>query len=92
MINQDLIGQTIIGKTAKRFNVKLNTYYAFLILLNVLALFTVMWDAKGLVILFFTLGFSMHIRLMLTQREEQRLTNDLLEEILDQNASMRPVK
>lgn len=92
MMNQDLLGQTIVGKTAKRFNIKLNAYYIYLILLNVLAFFTVMWDAKGLVILFFTLGFSMHIRLMLTQREEQRLTNELLEELLEQNAPLRPVK
>ncbi|RJF74590.1 hypothetical protein D3875_03350 [Deinococcus cavernae] len=92
MIHQELIGRTVIGKTARRFNVKFNVYYAFLVLLNFAGFFLAMYDAKGLVILFFTIGFSMVIRLMLTQREEQRLTNELLEELVEQNVPLRPAK
>ena len=92
MINQELIDRTVIGKTAKKFSVKFNFYYAFLVLLNLAGFFLTMYDAKGLVILFFTIGFSMVIRLMLTQREEQRLTNELLEEMVEQNVPLRPTK
>ena len=92
MIDQDLIGRTVVVKTAKKLNIKFNAYYAFLALSNMAALFLVMYDAKGLAILFFTLGFSLIVRLLLTQREEQRITNELLEEILENNAPLRPIK
>ncbi|OLV17158.1 hypothetical protein BOO71_0009775 [Deinococcus marmoris] len=37
-------------------------------------------------------GFSLNMRLKLTTREEQRITNELLEEILENSVPLRPVK
>lgn len=82
----------MIGKVAKRLNFKFNAYYVFLIVLNLAAFALAIYDVKGLLILFITIGFSLDIRLKLTQREEQRLTNELLEEILENSVTLRPVK
>ncbi|WP_135230570.1 hypothetical protein [Deinococcus fonticola] len=75
------IENTAIGKIAGRMGLKFNLYYAFLILLNAFVLMLCFWDVKGVVLLILSLGFTMHVRLLLTQREEQRLTNELLEEL-----------
>ena len=64
----------------------------FLTLLNLAALALAIYDAKGLLILLITIGFSLNMRLKLTQREEQRITNELLEEILENSVPLRPVK
>lgn len=92
MINQDLIDRTMVGKVVKRFDFKFNTYYMFLTLLNLAALALAIYDAKGLLILLITIGFSLNMRLKLTTREEQRITNELLEEILENSVPLRPVK
>ncbi len=92
MINQDLIDRTMVGKVARRFDFKFNAYYIFLTLLNLAALALAIYDAKGLLILLITVGFSLNMRLKLTTREEQRITNELLEEILENSVPLRPVK
>lgn len=89
MINQDLIERTAVGKVAKRFNIKFNWYYTFAILINLFAFFLCLWDVKGIAILLFTLGFTLVLRLLLTTREEQRITNELLEEILSSKSPIR---
>lgn len=92
MMNQNLIDRTMAGKVAKRFDFKFNAYYIFLTLLNLAALALAVYDAKGLLILFVTIGFSLNMRLKLAIREEQRITNELLEEILENSVPLRPVK
>ncbi|GGO33500.1 hypothetical protein [Deinococcus humi] len=92
MTNQDLMDRTMVGKVARRFDFKFNAYYTFLTLLNLAALALAIYDAKGLLILLITIGFSLNMRLKLTQREEQRITNELLEEILENSVPLRPVK
>ncbi|WP_175607527.1 hypothetical protein [Deinococcus marmoris] len=58
MINQDLIDRTMVGKVARRFDFKFSAYYIFLTLLNLAALALAIYDAKGLLILLITIGFS----------------------------------
>ncbi|WP_415814184.1 hypothetical protein [Deinococcus marmoris] len=91
-MNQDLIDRTMVGKVAKRFDFKFNAYYIFLTLLNLAVVALAFYDAKGLVILFITIGFSLNMRLKLTQREEQRITNELLEEILENSVPLGRAK
>lgn len=77
------VEKTVIGRLAGRVGIKFNFYYFFLLVLNLFTLLLALWDVKGLVLLAFTIGYSIHVRLMLTQRDEQRLTNELLEELLE---------
>ncbi|GMA17216.1 MULTISPECIES: hypothetical protein [Deinococcus] len=58
-------------------------YTVFLILLNLAAFSVAVVDAKGLVLVVLSLMYTVHMRVQLTQREEQRRTNELLEELLD---------
>lgn len=67
----------------RRWPIPTTFYTAFLILLNLAALSVAVYDAKGVVLVFVSLAYTVVIRLMLTQREAQRRTNELLEELLD---------
>ena len=60
-----------------------NVYTVFLLLLILAAMSVVFFDVKAVVLLVVVLAYAAHLRLMLTQRAEQRRTNDLLEELLD---------
>lgn len=67
-----------------------NAYTAFLLLLILVALSVAFFDPKGLVLLVVVLAYGVHVRLMLTQRAEQRRTNELLEELIDDRISPLP--
>ncbi len=73
----------MVARMAGKIGIKFNIYYAFLFVINLFTLLLCFWDVKGIVLFAFTLGFSMYIRILLTQREEQRLTNELLEELIE---------
>lgn len=60
-----------------------NLYTVFLILLNLATLSVAMYDVRGIALVFLSMAYTVHVRLLLTQREEQRRTNELLEEMLD---------
>ena len=64
-----------------------NAYTAFLLLLILVALSVVFFDPKGMVLLVVVLAYAVHVRLLLTQRAQQRRTNELLEELLDDRGS-----
>ena len=68
-----------------------NVYTAFLLLLILVALSVAFFDPKGIVLVVVVLAYTAHVRLQLTQRAEQRRTNELLEELLDGNHSRRPL-
>lgn len=67
-----------------------NGYTVFLLLLILVALSVAFFDPKGIVLLVVVLAYAAHIRLQLTQRAEQRRTNELLEELLDDRSSSSP--
>ena len=71
-----------------RHPVPTNLYTVFVLLLNLAALSLVFWDAKGVVVLMLTLMYTAHLRLLLTQRSEQRRTNELLEELLESQSPL----
>lgn len=60
-----------------------NVYTVFLLLLILVASSVAFFDPKGIVLLVVVLAYTAHVRLQLTQRAEQRRTNELLEELLD---------
>ena len=80
---------TLIGRAARKLGVRLNIYILYLLLLNAGALFLAVSDAKGLVVLVLTLGASLALHLQHSLREEQRLTNELLEELLERAGPLR---
>ncbi|SMB77934.1 hypothetical protein [Deinococcus hopiensis] len=80
---------TMFGKIAKRSGLKLNVYHIFLAILNFAALALAFWDAKGIAVLFVTVAYSLSLHLKYSQREEQRLTNELLEDILNKDTPLR---
>ena len=77
-------------ESRKAFTIPTNLYTPFLLLLNVAALSVAFLDAKGIVLALLSLAYTAHMRVLLTQRAEQRRTNDLLEELLD-TATLVPV-
>ena len=70
-----------------RLPIPTNAYTAFLLLLILVALSVVFFDPKGVVLLVVVLAYAVHVRLLLTQRAQQRRTNELLEELLDDRGS-----
>lgn len=80
---------TMFGKIAKRAGLKMNAYHIFMVILNFAALMLAFWDAKGIAILFITVAYSMNLHLKYSQREEQRLTNEMLEDILNKDTPLR---
>jgi hypothetical protein len=72
-----------VPRTARKLPLPKSLYTVFLLLLNLAALSVAVVDAKGIAVFVLTLMYSVHLRVQLTQREEQRRTNELLEELLD---------
>ena len=87
----DAAEQTLIGKALGRVGLKLSGYHLFMVVINLLALGLSVWDAKGLVLLILTLGYSLNLHLRVQQLQQARLTNELLEELLEQGGPLRPL-
>lgn len=68
---------------------KFNAYYLYMVLINLLAIGLAFLDPKGIFLLIITIGVSLNMHLSYSKREEQRLTNDLLEEILYNKGPLR---
>jgi hypothetical protein len=83
--------RTLIGKALGRVGLKLSGYHLFMGVINLLALGLSAWDAKGLVLLVFTLGYSLNLHLRYQLLQQTRLTNELLEELLEQGGPLRPL-
>ena len=76
----------------RRWPVPTNVYTVFLLFLNLAVLSVAFFDPKGIALLLVSLAFSAHVRLLLTQREAQRRTNELLEELLDAGSGLPPLR
>jgi len=70
-------------RSTRRLPLPGNLYTIFLLLLNLLALSVAVVDAKGIALFILTLMYTAHMRVQLTRREEQRRTNELLEDLVD---------
>lgn len=81
---------TIKQETNKKPTLPIPTspHSVFLLLLNLAALSLAFFDAKGIVILVLSLMFTSLMRVLLTNRAEQRRTNELLEELIDTQSPM----
>lgn len=69
-----------------------SAYTVFLLVLILVALSVAFFDPKGIVLLVVVLAYAAHIRLLLTQRAEQRRTNELLEELIDNGSMMASLR
>lgn len=87
-----LTEHTLIGRVTRKFRVPLTIYSLYLALINILALGLAAWDPKGLVVVVVTLGFSLQLHLSHSRRQEQRLTNELLEELLERRSPLSRVE
>ena len=84
----DLPGPLVTDVSRKsKLPIPTNAYTAFLLLLVLVALSVVFFDPKGMALLVVVLAYAVHVRLLLTQRAQQRRTNELLEELLDDRGS-----
>lgn len=70
-------------RASRRFPLPSSLYSVFFIVLNLAAVGAALFDPKGIAVLFVTVAYTLHVRLLLTTREEARRAHDLLEELLD---------
>lgn len=80
----DAAQNTTLGKAVNQLRFRISMYHLYMVVLNILALMLAVWDPRGILLLVVSIGYSLHLHLGYKRLQEQRYTNELLSELMEE--------